>query len=70
VREAIISNVKISPNFCYCSAGFEKRPWDVIFDQPVKADVIETVLKGDLICKFTIQIPNEFLESKAENSRK
>jgi len=70
VREAIMSNVKISPNFCYCSAGFEKRPWDVIFDQTVKADVIETVLKGDLICKFAIHIPNDFLECKAENSRK
>jgi len=57
VREAIISNMRISPNFCYCSAGFEKRPWDVIFDRPVKADVIETVLKGDLICKFAIHVP-------------
>jgi len=70
VREAIISGVKISPNFCYCSAGFEKRPWDVIFDQPVKADVIESVLKGDLACKFAIHIPKESLESKADASKK
>ena len=60
VREAILSDVRISPNFCYCSAGFEKRPWDVIFDQSVKADVIETVLRGDLTCKFAIHIPKEF----------
>jgi hypothetical protein len=66
VREAIKSGVKISPNFCYCSAGFEKKPWDVIFDQPVKADVIQTVLKGDLICEFAIHIPSEYL--KSENS--
>ena len=64
VREAIKSDVKISPNFCFCSAGFEKRPWDVIFDQSVKADVVETVLKGGLICKFAIHIPKEFLGSK------
>jgi hypothetical protein len=64
VREAIKSGMKISPNFCYCSAGFEKRPWDVIFDQSVKADVIETVLKGDLICKFAIHIPKEYLKSQ------
>jgi hypothetical protein len=61
VREAILSDLKISSNFCYCSAAFEKRPWDVIFDQPVKADVVETVLRGDFICKFAIQIPKEFL---------
>jgi len=63
VRESILSNVRVSPNFCYCSAGFEKRPWDVIFNQPVRADVIETVLKGDLLCKFAIHVPKEFLKS-------
>lgn len=65
VREAIKSDMKISPNFCYCSAGFEKRPWDVIFDQPVNADVIQSVLKGDLVCKFVIHIPKEYLNQRA-----
>ena len=69
VREAILSGVKISPNFCYCSAGFEKRPWDVIFDQPVKADVVETVLKGDPICKFAIHVPKEFLKNTRHESK-
>ncbi|MGB9023445.1 MAG: hypothetical protein WCC94_08430 [Candidatus Bathyarchaeia archaeon] len=70
VREAILSDLKVSPNFCYCSAAFEKRPWDVIFDQPVRADVVETVLKGDLICKFAIHIPRDFLESKGTTPKK
>jgi hypothetical protein len=64
VREAILSDLKVSPNFCYCSAAFEKRPWDVIFDQPVEADVVETVLKGDLVCKFAVHIPKEYTESE------
>jgi len=63
VREAILSDVKISPNFCYCSAGFEKRVWDVIFDQPVEAKVLETVLRGDSICKFAIHLPKEYVKS-------
>ena len=62
VREAIMSDMKISPNFCYCSAGFEKRPWDIIFNQPVKADLVKSVLKGDVLCKFAIHIPKEYLE--------
>jgi len=69
VREAIKSDLKISPNFCYCSAGFEKRPWDVIFDQPVETDVVETVLKGDLICKFAIHVPKEFLKNTRHESK-
>jgi hypothetical protein len=60
VREAIKTGMNVSPNFCYCSAGFEKRLWDVIFGQSVKADVIETVLRGDLMCRFAIQIPDKY----------
>ena len=60
VREAIKSDTKISPNFCYCSAAFEKRVWDVIFGQDVEADVLQTVLEGDQICKFAIHIPKEY----------
>jgi hypothetical protein len=61
VREAIRSGKpKISSNFCYCSAGYHKRPFEIIFGQPVKADVIETVLKGDPICRFAISIPKQF----------
>ncbi|MFZ0965730.1 MAG: site-specific integrase [Candidatus Bathyarchaeia archaeon] len=60
VREAIKSDLTISPDFCYCSAGFEKRLWDVIFGQNVKADVVGSVLKGDLVCEFAIHIPKEY----------
>ncbi len=70
VREAIMSDVEVAPNFCYCSAAFEKRPWDVIFDQPVKADVVQSVLKGDLVCKFAIHIPKDFLKSEGATSKK
>ncbi len=70
VREAIISGLKISPNFCYCSAGYHKRPWDIIFDQPVKADVLESVLQGDLACKFAIHIPKQFLKSRRATEKK
>jgi hypothetical protein len=62
VREAIRSGTKISPEFCYCSAGFEKQLWDVMFGRPVKADVLQSALKGDLICKFTIHIHREYIE--------
>jgi hypothetical protein len=65
VREAIKSDLKISPNFCYCSAGFEKRLWDVVFGQNVKADVLQTVLEGDPICKFAIHVPKQYMGKEA-----
>ncbi len=47
-------------HFCYCSAGYTKKYWDVIFDQPTRVEPIETPLTGGLLCKFTVYIPKEY----------
>ncbi len=47
----------ISPVFCNCSAAYTKKPWEVIFGQKLQADVLETVLQGDLRCRFAIHLP-------------
>ncbi|MHA1419676.1 MAG: hypothetical protein ACTSVO_11920 [Candidatus Heimdallarchaeaceae archaeon] len=52
---------EISANFCNCSAGFFKQYWDIVFDQSVKVEPIETPLTGALECKFVVHIPKEFL---------
>ena len=48
---------KISPTFCYCSGGFEKLHFDVIFEEPVEVELLETPLKGDMRCRFANKIP-------------
>jgi hypothetical protein len=48
---------KISPTFCYCSAGYEKLHFDVIFGENVEVELLETPLKGDSRCRFAIKIP-------------
>lgn len=62
VRESIRSGLEISPNFCYCSAAYHKKPWDVIFGKPVEAEVVSSVLRGDLVCRFAIKIPEGYRE--------
>jgi hypothetical protein len=49
---------KVSPTFCNCSAGFHKKPYEVIFGQKLEAEVLETVLAGDPWCKFAIHLPD------------
>jgi hypothetical protein len=56
-RESIMSGKEMSHNLCYCSAGYEKRPFDVAFGEPVKVEVLESVLWGDLVCRFALEIP-------------
>ena len=56
-REAIRSGEKVAPIFCNCSAGFHKKPWEVIFGQRLEAEVLESVLQGDMRCRFAIRLP-------------
>ena len=62
VRGAIKNGTEqeIPPYFCHCSAGYTKKYWDIIFDQPTKVEPIETPLTGGLLCKFAVHIPKEF----------
>lgn len=58
VRESIrTGGAEVSPTFCSCSSAFHKRRWEVIFGQPLRAEVVETVLRGDPWCKFAIHLP-------------
>ena len=57
-RASIVEDTPaVDPLFCYCSAGFEKLPFDVIFDQPVEVEVLETALGGDERCRFRVKLP-------------
>lgn len=58
VRSAIKKGrPRISSTFCYCSAGFTKVPWEVIFEGPVEVEVLKSVLDGDDSCEFAIRVP-------------
>ena len=60
VKESLRANdVRVSPKFCECSAGFHKKYWEGVFGQPLKAEVIETVLDGARWCEFAIHLPEE-----------
>ena len=55
-------NIDISPMFCYCGAGWYRQLWEGIFAQPVKVDVVESVLDKSNICRFVVHIPSDIME--------
>ncbi len=64
-RDAIKNgDVNIARNLCYCSGGFMKKSWEVIFKQPLKVEVLESVLSGGECCRFAIHLPKEALAGK------
>lgn len=57
VRSALETSAAIPPIYCYCGAGFYKHIWEEILQRAVEVEVLETVLQGDEVCKFTIHLP-------------
>jgi len=65
VRESIRFNaLMVDPVFCQCSAGFHKKPYEVLFGQPLKSVVLKSVLNGDDICRFAIYLPSSVSTEK------
>jgi hypothetical protein len=56
-REAILNrDIRISSNWCYCSAGYAKYPYEIIFGRELKVEMLASALKGDLVCRFAIDL--------------
>jgi hypothetical protein len=57
-REAINNNnIQLNPIFCNCSGGYSKKPWEIIFGQTLKVEVLESALRGDFRCRFAVHLP-------------
>ncbi|NQV17505.1 MAG: hypothetical protein HQ534_03070 [Armatimonadetes bacterium] len=57
IRELFLHNEKPPDvNYCYCSAGFNKDIWEYILQKEVKVGVIESLMKGDEVCKIAIYV--------------
>ena len=59
VREILKTSETISATYCYCGAGFYKGIWEEILQRPVGVEVLESVLKGDEVCKIAVYLPSD-----------
>jgi hypothetical protein len=58
VRESLrAGDVAVPAAFCQCSAGFHKKLWEVVLEQPLESEVVESVLAGDPHCRIAIRLP-------------
>jgi hypothetical protein len=58
-RAAIIEGKPEIPlDWCYCSGGYTKLKFDVVFEESTEVEVLESVLAGDDRCRFKIRIPS------------
>ncbi len=58
VRESLKNGKPNIPAFfCNCTAAWNKCSWEGIFEQRLKAEIIESVVMGDKWCKIAIYLP-------------
>jgi len=61
-REAILRGDPDVPlDWCYCSGGFNKMKFDVVFGETTEVEVLESVLAGDERCRFRVKLPESQL---------
>ena len=46
----------MSDSFCNCSAGWERKQWEVTLGQPLRIEVVKSLLKGDMECQFAVHL--------------
>ncbi|MHA2246643.1 MAG: hypothetical protein ACXADY_17000 [Candidatus Hodarchaeales archaeon] len=64
VREGLLEeNQPVDPVFCNCSGGYYKNFWEAVLDQPVTVELLESVLKGNSLCKFALHLPQEVVDA-------
>jgi len=57
VRESIFNEKdNIPKEWCYCSGGFAKYPFEVILDQDLDIKLLKTPIDGDYVCRFEIDL--------------
>jgi len=63
-REAILSgDPRIPSDWCYCSAGYAKFRYDVVFGEETEVEMLESVLSGSDKCRFRVRIPERWKEA-------
>jgi hypothetical protein len=68
VRESLLNENQnpIDSVFCNCSSGYYKNFWEAVLDQPVKVELLQSILKGDSVCKFALHLPQDIVDAVTE----
>jgi hypothetical protein len=55
-KKSILTEDVVPGDWCYCSAGFAKFPFEVILDRELEIELLASPLLGDNLCRFVIDL--------------
>lgn len=53
-----------SETYCHCSCGWYQQLFETLFHQPVKVDLLDSIIQGGDSCQFQIHIPELAITEK------
>jgi hypothetical protein len=57
IRDAVQRGETIPATYCSCGAGYYRAIWEEILQQPVRVEVLESILAGGEVCTIAIHLP-------------
>jgi len=57
VRDGVGLEPTLPEVYCYCGAGFYQGIWEEILGEPVRVEVLESVMSGGDVCRIAIHLP-------------
>ncbi len=56
-RKSILEGDPVPSEFCHCSGGYLKQPYDHIFGEELEVEVLQSAMAGDDECRFAVKLP-------------
>jgi hypothetical protein len=57
VRDNVGEDPHLPETYCFCGAGFYQGIWETVLREPVRVEVLESVMTGGDVCKIAIHLP-------------
>ena len=67
VRALLKRSEKVTPLFCYCSASWDKQLWEGILEEPVKVEILQSLLNGDNQCVHAFHLPQKLYKERTQS---
>jgi hypothetical protein len=61
-RKSILEDTPVPSEFCHCSGGYLKQPYDYIFGHELEVEVLQSAMAGDTECRFAVKLPEKWRE--------
>ncbi len=64
-RRSILEGEPVPSEFCHCSGGYLKQPFDYIFGEELEVEVLQSAMAGDDECRFAVKLPKNWDKKKS-----